>query len=186
MSLPITPMCEVLARWAYSEISSEVFGPLYDPLPGVRALRAKVEASVRFTNLSREDCGTLCLFFHFVRGEYFRPLLLGIGGFHVANWSKRQLAGLLVIPAVNPVNQFILFSSYAALPVDDTVSRGDARRATQSSSGDVRPTEEHPVTVGMTEGRLVLLDGYRRAIRFWHSSGADAQLTAYVPIPIAY
>ncbi len=177
-------MREVQARWSYSEILSKGVGHFYDGLPGVEALRKKARAHVRFHDLTEEDFKVLCRGFNGVRGAFSANYLRGIAGFHVADWSKEQLSDLLIVPNATPLNRFAPFSVYAALPIDDTTPPCDARRAAESVQMTASAAEVHPVTLGMYAGRLVLLDGYHRAIRFWHSSNTGARLATFVPIPI--
>lgn len=183
---------EVRARWAYSELLSG----RYDGR-GVEDLMAKSRQRVPFAKLGTEDRDLLARAWAQVRGtEFFNAAIESIEAFQLKHWSARELSRVVVIP---DLLADVVSRSLTVLPIPfelwinadpiKPLHQGHARYAMYDPVPHVGEIE--PLTVGLTpsqqagqgERRLMLLDGYHRAVRFWYRRSVEPTATLPVFIP---
>jgi hypothetical protein len=177
---------DVLARWAYSEISDANLSQEYDRSPFIplyRAqlndLRSKRGSGVTFNELDHTDRYWLSFMCSCVRPNLM-IFMAGIEHFDEVDLDKTDLAKLLVPTMVHgqgftPTGEGF-FLSFADYIQTSSCEPKDARNVT----GDYRPAAE-AISIGRFGQHLVLLDGYHRAASFWKFASADASITAYRP-----
>jgi hypothetical protein len=173
MSAGGVPLSDVLARWAYSEMSDGHASYAYDSRRGVLELRAKRTNGVSFGELSAAECSNLADHCRAVR----KSLLVDLGEierFDIADVSRDALAGFLVPLIVSRLPTTVRFADYMATTSDDP---RDARNV-KLRHPTYKPHTD-PVTVGRRDQRAILLDGYHRAALFWKFGPADDKLLAY-------
>ena len=168
---------EVIARWAYSEITEGTLSHNYDAFPGIEELRAKRREGRKFAELSEGDRYALAF-----QCSAARPNLMifnaGVDWFWKIELTRDGLAKALVPPMVTGLPEIMSFEHY----VNSTthVDPKDARNVKGNPTGYQSPTE--PLTIGRYYEHHVLIDGYHRAVRFWKSTPANATIEAFVPL----
>src|SRR5262245_13764847 len=180
----------VLARWAYSELTSIDHGRKYER-PGIAELRAKFRERLPFDDLDQKECDLLLAGWEAVRGgaSIFNHLIAGISTFEAHEWSKDEIAQVFGIPSFvrDVVSDSLVhglrlnFQIWIEAAPVRPLHQGHARYAAIGSAPVWRQVD--PITVGRYPHtkELILLDGYHRAVRFWAQSDPDIKLTAYVP-----
>ena len=185
----------ILARWAYSELLSPTQGERYNQygeLP--EALKNKKVLGLPFDELDAQEQGLLAQAWRNVRGaEIFARALANIHAFHLAHWSKDQLAAAYVIPmfaheATLDPRKPVTFEQWLETDSKVPLHPHHAREAGKTL-GDADPHED-PATASWASRILqqapadayMLLDGYHRAVWFWKRGKATATLAVYVPV----
>ena len=133
------------------------------------------QASARFCFASRE-----------VRGDPAVLRRLGnVVAFQRSAWTKEQLGAAYVMTyfaqqvSHNPLIDRVTFKRWIDAQPIGHVPAGHARYAAE---GPLPPLSDRASTVGRWGDRLYLLDGYRRAVRFWKTQRSDATFEVYVPL----
>ena len=173
------PAAYVRARWAYSELLS---GRPFRGT-GVQELKSKALEHVPFDDLSGDERDQLEQAWYRVRGvPTFTNAFAGIATFELVHWSKEQLAAVHVIKffaqEVGNHSVPMTFKQWIETEPSGSIEPGHARHA---ASGAAPLTKVEPVTVGRLSGRLTLIDGYHRAVRFWKRGAVTDKLSVYVP-----
>ncbi len=173
------PAAYVRARWAYSELLS---GRPFRGT-GVRELKSKALEHVPFDDLSGDERDQLEQAWYRVRGvPTFTNAFAGIATFELVHWSKEQLEAVHVIKflaqEVGNHSVPMTFKQWIETEPSGSIEPGHARHA---ASGAAPLTKVEPVTVGRLSGRLTLIDGYHRAVRFWKRGAVTDKLSVYVP-----
>jgi len=169
---------EVLARWAYSQISDANLSQDYDRVPLYRAqlddLRNKRGSGVTFNDLDLADRYWLSFMCSCVRPNLM-IFMTGIEQFDEADLDRPGLANVLVPAMVHGQREafFLPFVDYIQTSSPD---EKDARNVT----GDYRPVAD-AISIGRFGQQLVLLDGYHRAVSFWRFAPIGASIPAYRP-----
>ena len=173
----------VCARWAYSELLST------HPYHGseLKPLREKLARGVPFDELEMVERALLLRKWYEVRGvPAFTRRLQGIDAFQMKAWTKEQLGAIYVITVFaqqvssNPLVNRVTFKQWIET---EPVSRSPPGHARYAADGPAPAIIDHAGTVGRWGGRTYLLDGYRRAVRFWKTQSSDALFGVYVPLP---
>jgi hypothetical protein len=191
----VIPAEYVRARWAYSELLSPTQGESYHQHGGVpEALKNKKVLGLPFDELEAQEQGLLAQAWCNVRGaEIFVRALANISAFHLTHWSKEQLAAAYVIPmfaheaTLDPWKP-VTFEQWLETESKVSLHPHHAREASKSS-GDPDPHQD-PATASWASRILkqapadayMLLDGYRRAARFWKEAKSAATLAVYIPV----
>jgi hypothetical protein len=165
----------IQARWAYSEIVDGSAARLYDGTPNIAALRHLRENGVPFDQLDANARYSLALGCVLVRSSML-IFLVGLDRFVSVGLRKDVLGSFLVPRMVSDLPEDLPFSQYIETPGTQTK---DARNVPPPVDGYKSPTE--PLTVGRLFGTLVLLDGYHRAVSFWHFAKPEDCIPAYMP-----
>jgi len=185
----------VLAQWAYSELNSPEQGKHYVGVDGLKALEAR---HVLFADLTQQEHARLFEQWYEVRGRgtIFADALAGVEKFQLKQWTKAQLGAAYIISlflqSLGPecVYGKIRFKDWIeAEPHGQLPSTHPLRMDATATPFRQR----HPMTVGpfvfrlgariiTVKDRLMLLDGYHRAVCFWKMADPNATLAVYVPI----
>ena len=174
---------EVRARWAYSELLSGGF----NSVDGMESVLQKFWERVPFGKLSQTEQNQLAHAWQEVRGV-LRPAFDGIEAFQLTQWSQSDLAQVLVIP------HFVLdiaspsLAQSLLIPFGIWINAEPIRPLHQALARfamyDLRPIGEvEPLTVGLRDQKATLLDGYHRAVRYWHRYSAEPTVTLPVFVP---
>jgi hypothetical protein len=176
---------EVRACWAYSELLSG----RYDHVEGIAALLGKARQHVPFAELAMTERQLLVRALHEGRGG-LQVGLEGISAFQLTRWGHRELAEVLVIlyfvqDVASPslVDRLsIPFKIWIEAEPIRPLPQGHARFAIYEAAriGDVEP-----LTIGLRGNEQVLLDGYHRAVRFWHRRTEEPTATLPVFVPLS-
>jgi len=179
----------VLARWAYSELTSIDHGRKYDR-PGIAELRAKLRQGIPFDDLQHDECDLLLAGWQQVRGTgtVFGHFLNGVSTFEIQHWSREELAAVHVISNFTREVVSDSLRDRIRLPFQLWIEAEPVRPLHQGNPryaaiGATSPwTQADPITAGRypDDRTLLLLDGYHRAVRFWAQSDPDIKLAAYV------
>jgi hypothetical protein len=171
-------LLEVQARWAYGEVTDGTLSHTYDGLPWIGALRQKRTDGVEFSNLPEEDRYALALACAFVRPNLM-IFFTGVEQFREVSLNRAALGNVLVPPMVSPDlnGQFLNFDAFVALP--PPADPGDARNVDGNPANYQAPSD--PLTIGRYFNRLVLVDGFHRAVRFWRAAPGNATIRCFVP-----
>jgi hypothetical protein len=177
------PLEYVCVRWAYSELLSAQ--PYYGS--ELKLLREKLARGVLFDELDPVERALLLRKWHEVRGvPAFTKRLRGIAAFQLKAWTKEQLGAVYVLTffaqqiSRNPLVDRVTFKQWIETEPVNRSPQGHARYAADGPA----PVIVDPVaTVGRWGGRTYLLDGYRRAVRFWKTQPSNATFGIYVPSP---
>jgi hypothetical protein len=178
-SVPLEYVC---ARWAYSELLSAqpYFGSELKPL------REKLSQGVPFDELGSGERALLLRKWREVRGDPAVLRRLGnVVAFQRSAWTREQLGAAYVMTYFaqqvchNPLIDRVTFKRWIDAQPIGHVPAGHARYAAE---GPLPPLSDRASTVGRWGDRLYLLDGYRRAVRFWKTQRSDATFEVYVPL----
>jgi hypothetical protein len=178
----------VLARWVYSELLSPTLGDGYQEIGVPTSVRDQRHRGQPFDALNEQDRNLLAVKWAEARGvPMLNEPLSGITTFNLVHWRRNELGAVYVLPVFvsDVVSESLAFGVsltfqqwIGAVPVK-SLHHSHARYA---GFGPVpSATQDDPLTVGYADGRLVLLDGYHRAVRFWMSNEPEAGLAVYVP-----
>jgi hypothetical protein len=166
---------DVVAHWTYSEVVGANKSDHYNGRPGVEALRAKRTDGIPFAELSAKERTTLAQLWVQVRGSMIL-YLDGLTRFRKIDLTRRELGELYVFPAASHdlIGKLETFAKFMDLPRNDT---GDCR-------GETRTYREcaDPLTLGHSQDKQVLIDGYHRAVSFWRHAPKTAVIAAYAPV----
>lgn len=173
MSFPVVPLVDVLARWAYSEISDGHAAKSYDPWPGIDGLRDKRRRGVPFSDLTSDDQRQLAANCVDARRGLMMHLY-GIVSFQEQHLTKSQIAPFLVPENVSGFPSMVRFDEFVETPSPDP---DDARSENRPYTG----IPDDPLTIGRRAGDHVLVDGYHRAVSFWRTAPDDVLIVGYVP-----
>jgi hypothetical protein len=173
----------VCARWAYSELLSA------QPYHGseLQPLRMKLASGVPFDQLDDVERAILLRKWREVRGvPAFTKRLRGVASFHLQHWSREQLGATYVLTffaqqvSRNPLVDRVTFERWIETEPAHHAPPGHARYAAE---GPLPAMVDPAATIGRWGGRIYLLDGYRRAVRFWKTQPSDATFGVFVPVP---
>ena len=176
------PLKYVCARWAYSELLSD------QPYFGseLNSLREKLARGVPFEELDTVEHALLVRKWHEVRGD---PAVLrrlrGVAAFQRSTWTKEQLGAAYVMTyfaqqvSPNPLVERVTFERWIE---GEPISRPPQGHARYAAEGPAPAIIDRAATVGRWAGRIYLLDGYRRAVRFWKTQPSDAIFEVHVPL----
>ena len=175
----IYPRDHVLAQWAYSELNSPEQGERYGGF-GIPELRQKQASHVRFNELDPSERELLIKAWHKVRGV-FASALYDVPAFQLTRGTKDDLGPVYILghfyewlePAYK--SRPVTFKEWVEVDPYAELSEHHPLR----EAGGSTFTQDNPVAVGPLKGRMTLLDGYHRAVRFWRTT--DAELFVYVP-----
>lgn len=171
----------VCASWAYSELLSD------QPYFGseLRQLREKLSRGVPFEELDRAEYALLIHKWHQVRGD---PAVLkrlqGVRAFQRSTWTKDQLGAAYVMTCFaqqvspNPLKERVTFKTWIET---EPISRPPQEHARYAAEGAAPAISYRAGTVGRWAGSIHLLDGYRRAVRFWKTQPSHARFEIYLP-----
>ena len=113
--------------------------------------------------------------------------LQGVVAFQLTAWTKEELGSAYVMTyfaqqvSRNPLADRVTFRRWIETEPFIRPPQGHARYGADEPT----PAIVDPVaTVGRWGGRTYLLDGYRRAVRFWKTQSSDATFGVYVPLPM--
>ena len=195
------PRDYVLARWVYAELPSGRYSG-----PGVQKLTEKARKGAPFDELGEAERDLLVRKWQQVRGgeSIFHAALDGITGFELTHWTREQVAAAYVIPMfageVGHAHSPVTFKQWITTEPNAPLDKGHARYAAENPGAPA--TTEDPVTASLVQiitvlGRVntpevkpfglrgfMLLDGYRRAVRFWAKNDPAATLAVYVPTEV--
>ena len=172
----------VCARWAYSELLS------VQPYFGseLRPLREKLAQGVPFDELDSVERALLLCKWRQVRGDpAMVRRLRGVAAFERSAWTKEQLGAAYVMTyfaqqvSRDPLVDRVTFKRWIDAEPIGPPPPGHARYAAE---GPAPPIIDQTGTVGRWGNRIYLLDGYRRAVRFWKTQPSDATFEVYVPL----
>jgi hypothetical protein len=172
----------VCARWAYSELLS------VQPYFGseLRPLREKLAQGVPFDELDSVERALLLCKWRQVRGDpAMVRRLRGVAAFERSAWTKEQLGAAYVMTyfaqqvSRDPLVDRVTFKRWIDAEPIGLPPPGHARYAAE---GPAPPIIDQTGTVGRWGDRIYLLDGYRRAVRFWKTQPSDATFEVYVPL----
>ena len=172
----------VCAKWAYSELLSA------QPYFGseLRPLREKLAQGVPFDELDSVERALLLCKWRQVRGDpAVVRRLRGVAAFQRSAWTKEQLGAAYVMTyfaqqvSRNPLVDRVTFKRWIDAEPIGLPPPGHARYAAE---GPAPPIIDQTGTVGRWGDRIYLLDGYRRAVRFWKTQPSDATFEVYVPL----
>jgi hypothetical protein len=172
----------VCARWAYSELLSA------QPYFGseLRPLREKLARGVPFDELSSAEWALLLSKWRQVRGDpAVVRRLRGVAVFRRSAWTKEQLGTAYVMTyfaqqvSRNPLIDRVTFKRWIEAEPIGLPPPGHARYAAEGPAPSII---DQTGTVGRWGDRIYLLDGYRRAVRFWKTQPSDATFEVYVPL----
>jgi hypothetical protein len=173
----------VCARSAYSELLS------VQPYHGseLHPLRMKLASGVPFDQLDPVERAILLRKWREVRGvPAFTKRLRGVASFELQDWSREQLGATYVLTffaqqvSRNPLVDRVTFQRWIETEPAHRSPPGHARYAADAPL----PAVVDPAgTAGRWGGRTYLLDGYRRAVRFWKTQPTGAAFRVYVPLP---
>jgi hypothetical protein len=170
---------EVLARWAYSEITDGVAPQQYDgQVYGLDDLRAARTAGTSFNDLTHTQRYSLAWGCFNVRPALM-AYLVSVGEFNAAELIRADLGNLWIPPNVwgeQSGGKFVRFSHYITT---QTPEPRDARNVVCDPATYQLPAE--PVTVGYFYDLPVLIDGFHRAAAFWRCGPAGGSLPTYMP-----
>ena len=79
----------------------------------------------------------------------------------------------------NPLVERVTFERWVEA---EPLSRPPPRHALSAAEGPVPAIVHGVATVGRWKGRIYLLDGYRRAVRFWKTQPSNAVFEVYAPL----
>jgi hypothetical protein len=172
----------VCARWAYSELLSAQ--PYYGS--ELRPLREKLAQGVPFDELGSVERALLLCKWRQVRGDpAVVRRLRGVATFRRSAWTKEQLGAAYVMTyfaqqvSPNPLIDRVTFKRWIDAEPIAFPPPGHARYAAE---GPAPAIIDQTGTVGRWGDRIYLLDGYRRAVRFWKTQPSDATFEVYVPL----
>jgi hypothetical protein len=176
------PRDYVCALWAYSELLSTqpYFGSELLPL------REKLAQGVPFDELDSMERTLLLRKWREVRADpAVVRRLRGIAAFRQMTWTREQLGAAYVMTHMasqvsrNPLVEHVTFERWIET---EPMSRPPAEHARYAAEGPAPSTIISTATVGHWRDRIYLLDGYRRAVRFWKTKRAGATFQVYVPV----
>ena len=182
MSDDAIPLEYDCARFAYSELLSAqpYYGSEHKPL------REKLAQGVPFDELDSVERALLILKWRQVRGDpAVVRRLRGVAAFQRSAWTKEQLGAAYVMTYFaqqvtrNPLVDRVTFRRWIDTEPIALPPPGHARYAAE---GPAPPIIDRAGTVGRWGDRIYLLDGYRRAVRFWKTQPSDATFEVYVPL----
>jgi hypothetical protein len=174
----------VCARWAYSELLST------QPYHGseLKPLREKLARGVPFDELDIVERSLLLRKWREVRGvPACIKRLQGVVAFQLTAWTKEELGSAYVTTyfaqqvSRNPLADRVTFRRWIETEPFVRPPQGHAR---YGADGPTPAIVDSVATVGRWGGRTYLLDGYRRAVRFWKTQASDATFGVYVPLPM--
>jgi hypothetical protein len=172
----------VCARWAYSELLSAqpYYGSELSPL------REKLAQGVPFDELDSVERALLLCKWRQVRGDpAVVRRLRGVAAFRRSAWTKEQLGAAYVMTyfaqqvSQNPLIDRVTFKRWIDAEPIGLPPPGHARYAAE---GPAPPIIDRAGIVGRWGDRIYLLDGYRRAVRFWKTQPSDATFEVCVPL----
>jgi hypothetical protein len=139
-----------------------------------------------FSSLTLADRRRLLQQWHRARGgpTIFAEAFAGVTKFQCQEWTKSELGSIYIIPHFKqwlpPAERSreFTFREWVETEPYGELSPHHPLRIQASASF----TQEHPVIVGKFRSRTRLLDGYHRAVQFWRTINAAANLASYVPI----
>jgi hypothetical protein len=176
------PLEYVCARWAYSELLSAQ--PYYGS--ELKPLREKLAQGVPFDELDSVERALLIRKWRQVRGD---PAVIrrlrGVAAFQRSAWTREQLGAAYVMTyfaqqvSRNPLVDRVTFKRWIDAEPIGLPPPGHARYAAEGPAPSII---DRAGTVGRWGGRIYLLDGYRRAVRFWKTQPSDATFEVYVPL----
>jgi hypothetical protein len=176
------PLEYVCARWAYSELLSAQ--PYYGS--ELKPLREKLARGVPFDELDPVERALLLRKWREVRGApAVIKRLRGVTTFQQTAWTKEQLGAAYVMTnfalqvSCNPLIERVTFERWVEA---EPLSRPSPRHALSAAEGPVPAIVHGVATVGRWKGRIYLLDGYRRAVRFWKTQPSSAVFEVYAPL----
>jgi hypothetical protein len=111
--------------------------------------------------------------------------LRGVAAFERSAWTKEQLGAAYVMTyfaqqvSRDPLVDRVTFKRWIDAEPIGPPPPGHARYAAE---GPAPPIIDQTGTVGRWGNRIYLLDGYRRAVRFWKTQPSDATFEVYVPL----
>ena len=79
----------------------------------------------------------------------------------------------------NPLKERVTFKTWIETEPISRPPEGHARYAAEKAAPAIRDSAG---TVGRWAGRIYLLDGYRRAVRFWKTQPSHARFEIYLPL----
>jgi len=176
------PLEYVCARWAYSELlwAQPYYGSELKPL------REKSARGVPFDELDPVERALLLRKWREVRGApAVIKRLRGVTTFQQTAWTKEQLGAAYVMTnfalqaSCNPLVERVTFERWVEA---EPLSRPPPRHALSAAEGPVPAIVHGVATVGRWKGRIYLLDGYRRAVRFWKTHPSNAVFEVYAPL----
>jgi hypothetical protein len=183
MADDLVPLEYVCARWAYSELLSNQ--PYYGS--ELKPLREKLARGVSFDDLDALERALLLRKWREVRGvPAFIKRLRGIAAFQLEAWTKEQLGATHVITyfakdvSSNPLVDRVTFKRWIET---EPLCRSPLAHARHAADGPVPAIVDPTATAGRWGGRTYLLDGYRRAVRFWKTQPSNVTFGVYVPLP---
>ena len=170
----------VCAKWAYSELLSAQ--PYYGS--ELKPLREKLARGVSFDELGPVERSLLLRKWREVRGApAVIKRLRGVTTFQQTAWTKEQLGAAYVMTnfalqvSCNPQVERVTFKQWIEA---EPLSRFAPRHAPPAAEAAPSPAiVDGMATVGRYKGRVYLLDGYRRAIRFWKTQPSSAVFEVY-------
>jgi hypothetical protein len=166
---------DVMARWVYSEIVDGHFSDLYSIDPAVDAIKGKRSAGIPFDQLSETERAILFGEWSRVRA-FFTQFLHMVEGYRIEHWHREQVAVLRVPPGVDAKHRdYPLLSLFFLTPADGPADPRNADKERNAVCVD------DPLTLGLHDGMLVILDGLHRAKTFLSSPVLTA-IPVYVPV----
>jgi hypothetical protein len=180
---------QVRERWVYSELLSGRYGEGSE----IESLVQKAREQVPFTDLGTEERKLLRRRWPERRGgaAIFEHFFTNIRTFHLTHWRAGELAQVLIIPyfAQDVLSPSLAFHAGMTVPFGTWIETEPIRPLpgghARFAANEPPPSGEmEPLTVGLNaRSELVLLDGYHRAVRFWHRRIMEPANTLPVFVP---
>ncbi|MBV1918064.1 MAG: hypothetical protein KUG65_08400 [Sphingomonadaceae bacterium] len=172
---------DLMARWAYSELTSSRFGKEYGPHISAQIIE-EANNGRPFEQVSESERQNLVAAIEEFRGGMCRIISkLGTSRFELHFWDTSQLLSCLTLPIFGKVPFFRFLAMPQLVDSLGQPRKNDPRRESASIPFDPNFRVEGPLIALHHDGREVLFDGYLRSILWLRNS--TQPLAIWIPKP---